>query len=261
MSISIRRIYAVMLRNFYADKRSVMRLVDLFYYPVIDITLWGITTKWLQQEQSSNFMIAIATSLVLWQVVSRSILEISIGIIEELWNRSIINLFSSPLQLTEWIIAFMTSSICKNFFVLPYGALLVWLVYGVNIFNIGWMIIPYLMLLLGCGWIIGFLGASIIMHWGRRAQSTPWMVAWFFVPVCAVYYPVANLPRPIQIFSLCTPLTHIFEAVRHHIINGSIAYNHLGIATALTAVYLILSITLFRCIFTRALNKGLSSLE
>jgi ABC-2 type transport system permease protein len=257
----MRRIYAVMLRNFYADKRSVMRLVDLFYYPVIDITLWGITTKWLQQEQNSNFMIAIATSMVLWQVVSRSILEISIGIVEELWNRSIINLFSSPLQLNEWRIAFMTSSICKIFLVLPYGALLVWLVYGVNIFNIGWMMIPYLILLLSSGWIIGFLGASIIMHWGRRAQSTPWMVAWFFVPVCAVYYPIANLPRPLQFFALCTPLAHVFEAVRHQIIYGSIAYNHLSIAALLTIIYLTLSIKLFKKTFTKALNRGLSSLE
>ncbi|MBM3886678.1 ABC transporter permease [Candidatus Dependentiae bacterium] len=261
MSFSFRRVYAVMLRNFYTDKRSTMRITEIFYYPAIDITLWGITTQWLKQDGNAHFMFAIATSLVLWQVVTRGIYEISIGAVEEIWNRSIINLFGSPLQLSEWMVALTLCSIFKIFIIVPYGALLAWLIYKVNIFSIGLMLIPYIMLLLGCGWIIGFLGASIIMRWGRQAQSTPWMVAWFFAPLCAVFYPLASLPATVQTISYCIPITHVFEAVRHQIITGAIAYNHLVIATGLMLTYLTLSAILFHKTFARALRKGLSSLE
>lgn len=261
MSISWRRIYAILLRDTYSDKRSTMRLTEIFYYPAIDITLWGLTTQWLKQEGNSNLMIAIATSLVLWQVVARNIYSISVGMIEELWFRSLVNLFSSPLKISEWVIAMMLSGTCKSFVVLPYAAMLTWVAYGVNVFNIGFMIIPYIAILITCGWTIGFLGASVILKWGRQAQSTPWMIAWFFVPLCAVYFPVASLPQPLQIFALATPLGHIFEAIRHQIISNSIAYDHLIKAAILSIICLSMSIMLFWHTFKKALKRGLSSIE
>jgi ABC-2 type transport system permease protein len=261
MSISFRRIYAIMLRDFYADQRSIMRLTDIFYYPAIDITLWGLTSQWLKQGSNSTIMVAMATCLVLWQVVARNILSISVGMVEELWYHTLVNLFGSPLKLSEWTLAMMLSGTCKTLFVLPYGATLAWFAYGVNIFNIGPMIVLYLVLLMASGWTIGFLGASILLHWGRHAQSTPWMITWFFVPTCAIYFPVANLPKYFKVFALCTPLGHIFEAVRYQILAHSIAYGHLGIAAIMVAVYFTLSIMLFRRTFAKALVKGLSSLE
>lgn len=261
MNISFRRIYAVLLRNFYADKRSVMRITEMFYYPAIDITLWGLTTKWLRSGNTSGAVIALATSLVLWQVTSRCIYDISVGMVEELWNRSMTNFFGSPLQLSEWMIANMLTSVCKLFIVLPYGALCVALTYGVNIFQLGWSLIPYILLLLGCGWTIGFLGASVILFWGRQAQSTPWMIAWFFVPLCAVYYPLASLPPAIRIISQCTPLAQTFEALRHHLLTGIPAYNNLLLAAGLMIAYLALSMLLFTHTFKRTLRRGLASLE
>lgn len=261
MIVSISRIYAVLYRNFCADKRSIMRLTDMVYYPAIDITLWGMTSRWLQNEQTTNSLIALGTSLVLWQVVSRCILDLSIGMVEELWNRSITNFFGSPLRLGEWMIANMFTGIIKILFILPYAASLVWLVYGINIFNIGWMIAIYIMLLLCIGWAIGFVGSSIILHWGRQAQSTPWMISWFFTPICAIFYPLATLPTAVQKVSVCIPLTHIFEAVRTHIFTGVIDWEHLGIGAVLTLVYLGLSMLLFRRMFARALKRGLASLE
>lgn len=159
------------------------------------------------------------------------------------------------------MIANMLTSIIKCCFIIPYGAFVVWLIYGVNVFTLGWIIAMYTVLLLCIGWTIGFLGACIILRWGRQAQSTPWMIAFFFIPFCAVYYPIATLPSVIQKISLCIPITHIFETARNHVLTGIIDWKHLAIGSVLTFVYLGLSMLLFRQLFIRALQRGLASLE
>lgn len=260
-AINLKRVYAVLLRNFFADKRSVMRITEVFYYPAIDIVLWGLTTKWLSSGNTTKTIVALATSLVLWQITSRCIYDISVGMVEELWHRSITNFFGSPLKLSEWMLANMLTGVCKLFVVLPYCAFLVWIAYGVNIFSLGFSLTLYVLLLLCCGWTIGFLGASIILYWGRQAQSTPWMIAWLFVPLCAVYYPLESLPRPLQFIASCTPLAQTFEALRFQLFTNTVHTQKIILAAILAVIYLSLSMMLFRSMFKKALNRGLSSLE
>lgn len=261
MSLNLRRIYAIILRSFYTDKRSTMRLTEVFYYPAIDIILWGLTTRWLNKGANHIGLLAIATSIVLWVTATRIVYEISVGMVEEVWNRNMTNLFGTPIKLSEWIIGLMACGVIKICIVLPYSALIAYFAYGVNIFSVGWMLLPYIGLLVCCGWSIGLIGASVILRFGRQAQSTPWMTAWFFAPLCAVYYPLDSLPTAIRNIATLTPLAHVFEAIRHQILIGHASWHHIYLSIVLAAAWLTTAIFFFYRMFNRARQRGLASFE
>lgn len=260
MNFSVQRVYAVLLRILYLQRRSPMRITEMFYYPALDIALWCFTSKWLQSGNTTSMLVALATNLVLWQVVWRANSDISITMVEELWNRGMTNFFGSPLTLTEWMVAVMFSGIATLIVIIPYTMTIIWSIYGINIFDLGPMMLIYMLLLLCSGWALGFLMTSIIIYFGRRAQSLPWM-SFVFVPISAVYYPLETLPKFLQKVALCIPMTHIFEAIRHHIFTGTVAWAQLGRGAVMTGLLLFLAIVIFRTSFSKALKRGLASLE
>ncbi len=263
MFLQWHRIKAVMLRNILTERRSIMRLADFFYWPMLDITLWGLTSTWVQHTHAGNNLMTqtIMTGLVLWQVVMRAGYELSIGTIEELWSRSIINLFSTPLKVGEWVAALMLNGLLKSIAVLLFGAFLVKLLYGINIFSIGFIIVVLTMLLIMSGWAIGLCGAAMIIHWGQRVQSLPWIIAFLFAPFSAVFYPLSILPSWLQKACLMLPMTHVFEASRTIIATGTIPYHNILAALILNCCYLTGALILLLSLFEKSRAKGLSRLE
>src|SRR5438105_925204 len=141
--MSFQRIWAVFLRYFYFFAKFD-HLSDLFYWPALDIILWGMTSMWIQQSQTQipDVALAILTGLVFWQIIWRGNYEISVNLLQEFWNRNLVNLFSTPLKLSEWIISIMMVGTVKIIVSLLFGALLVWLLYALNIFSMGWAFLP-----------------------------------------------------------------------------------------------------------------------
>ena len=84
----------------------------------------------------------------------------------EFWNRNLVNLFSTPLKISEWICSLMLMGIFKILINLAFGAGVIYLVYQLNIFQLGWAFLPYVALLTMAGWFIGFLSAAIIVFYG-----------------------------------------------------------------------------------------------
>lgn len=263
MSFSCQRVWAIVLRNVKAEKRSSTRLMDFFFWPTMDIAIWGATSSWFAQTQNAGqpIVLVIMTGLVLWHAAMRAMYEVSVGMIEEVWNRSLVNLFATPLTMAEWMAAVMLMGLMKIFVITLFCSSLAWLLYGVNILTLGPLILVYLGLLLMFGWTIGFLGAAIIIQLGQRVGSLPWMLAYICSPFCAVYYPVEMLPQALQYFSRCIPATYVFESMRSYLLTGSILPGKLLVGFVLTMVYLGLSLWFFSKMFRNSLDKGLSRLE
>ncbi len=262
MNIALHRIWAVMLRNMLSEKRNLIRLTDAIYWPTMDIILWGLTSTWMRnnQLQIPNIVLVIMSGLVMWQVVMRANYEISISMMEEMWHKSLINLFASPLTVTEWVIGCMLNGLIKTIFVLFFGAGVVWLLYALNIFTMGWMIIPFVFSLIMFGWTTGFLGSSLIIYYGQKASNLPWVMAFLFTPVSGVYYPIATLPGWAQKIAYALPTAYIFEGMRSIIFTGQMPYRELFISFCLNVTYLIGSISLFIFMFERSRNRGLDRL-
>ncbi|KKQ18568.1 MAG: ABC-2 type transporter [Parcubacteria group bacterium GW2011_GWC1_36_9] len=111
----LNRIYAIILRNFFTFKHSFDRLSDVFYWPIIDLILWGLTSTYFTKYASNvpNIVLLMLSGALLWIIIWRGQSEITIGILDDLWNRNLINLFASPLKFSEWIIALVAMGIIK----------------------------------------------------------------------------------------------------------------------------------------------------
>lgn len=260
--MSMGRIWAVFLRYFYFFAK-LDHLFDLFYWPALDIVLWGVTSVWIQKHQAEipDIAMAILTGLVFWQIIWRGNHEVSVNLLQEFWNRNLVNLFSTPLKLSEWIAAIMIVGFAKIIISLFFGALLVWLLYTMNIFSLGWAFLPYCISLTLSGWFMGFLSAGIMVYYGQRVQMLAWMTAYVFAPFSAVYYPVSALPVWAQKIAYVLPTTYIFEGMRKLLAEGVFSLPMLMTSYALNIIYLVLSMIFFKYMFEKSRSKGLARLE
>lgn len=257
------RIQAVIIRHLYAYQRNLDRLTDSFYWPLMDIVIWGFTSVWIQKTQVGvpHIAMMLLTGLVFWQIVWRGNYEISVNLLEEFWNQNLVNLFSTPLTLSEWMAAVIILSIMKMFVTITVCVIAVYFLYATNIFVLGWYLLPFVVSLLMSGWIMGFLGSSIIVYWGQKVQTMAWTMGFLFAPFSAVYYPLSQLPEWVQRISLWLPTTYIFEGMRAVISTGTLDLSMLVKSLSLNVIYLIGALLLFRYMFEKSRAKGLARLE
>jgi len=260
--MSFKRIWAIFLRYFFYFSR-LDNLAEVFYWPTIDIFLWGITSIWIQSEQTQlpDIALMILTGLVFWQILWRGNYEITVNILQEFWNRNLVNLFSTPLKLSEWMSATMLVGIVKIVITLVFSSLLVWLLYALNIYQVGWAIIPYIGLLTFSGWMMGYLSGGIMIYFGQRFQMLAWMTPFIFAPFSAVFYPMSALPTWGQVIAKCLPTTYVFEGMRKVLTEGTFSYKMFWMSLALNAIFLTLAISFFKMMFEKSRTKGLSRLE
>jgi len=260
--MNLGRIGAVFLRYFYFFAK-LDHLSDLFFWPLIDIFLWGLTSVWIQNNQTGipDVAIVILTGLVFWQIIWRANYEVSVNLLQEFWSRNLVNLFSTPLKLPEWICALMLTGLTKVVITLIFGTSFVWLLYSLNVFTIGWAFVPFCAALTLSGWFIGFLSAAIIIYFGQRVQMLAWMTAYIFAPFSAVFYPVSALPDWANIIAHALPMTYIFEGMRLVFDKGVLSTYMLTMSLVLNLVYLALSMVFFHYMFEKSRSKGLSRLE
>jgi len=260
-----RRVWAVFLRYFYLFAK-LDQVADLLYWPAIDIALWGLTTVWIQKAQQAgegvpDLALIVMTGLVFWQIVWRGNYEISVNLLQEFWNRNLVNLFSTPLKLIEWMGGVMLLSFAKVFVTLGFGVILVYLLYALNVLNVGWAFLPFTALLMMSGWMIGFIAASIVIYWGQRFQMLAWMTAYVFAPISAVYYPITALPEWLRPIANALPMTHVFEGMRTVLNTKAFPWDAFWMSLGLNIIYLAITMSIFAFAFEKSRSKGLSRFE
>lgn len=261
--MSIQRILGVFFRYLFVLKRGLFHLSDLFYWPLIDIFLWGLTSIWIKSQDFhvENLPLFLMTALIFWQICWRGSIDVSISLLQELWQRNFVNLFSTPLKFSEWITGVLLISLCKLILSLAFGVFAVYILYALNVFSIGWAFLPFAASLLIFGWTIGFLSSSIIVYWGHSVEAFAWMFGGLFAPFSAVFYPVSALPEWAQIISRCLPTTYIFEGMRSILSTHRFPTNYFLISLGLNALFLMGSISTLKFMFEKSRQKGLGRLE
>ena len=260
--MSIHRILGIFFRYFYVLRKGPHQLADLFYWPLIDILLWGLTSVWIQnQDLNPKFSLILMTALVFWQIVLRGSLDISVSILQEFWHRNLVNLFSTPVKINEWTLGVILFGLMKLLVSITFGISTVYFLYSLNVLTIGWKFIPFATSLLTFGWTLGFLSASLIIYWGHKVEVFAWTSALLFAPFSAIFYPVSILPYWAQMVSWCLPTTYIFEGMRSILHTGSVPEYYFWVSIALNSIYLTLSVSLFKYMFEKSRVKGLARLE
>lgn len=260
--MSLRRIYAMNKRYFYTLVHSYDRLSDMFYWPIMDILIWGLTGLYFARlsVNPKETTVVLLTGLIFWIITWRTQYEITVNLLTEMWDKNLVNLFSSPLKMSEWITSVMIYGGTKMLVSLAFSASIAFLLYGYAFFQFGWWIIPFAINLCLSGWAIGFSVAALIIRYGQKVQTMAWTGAYIVVPFSAIYYPAAILPSWAQEISRIIPTSYVFEAMRQHIATGNISMDKILISFALNITYLLLSILLFTKAFQKSKEKGLGRL-
>ena len=101
------RIYGLFLRHFYLITRSFPRILDLIYWPTIQITLWGFISNFFATYSTyyNNAVGIILTCAILYDFLFRTSIGFNMLFLEEIWSRNFTNLFISPMKISETIIS------------------------------------------------------------------------------------------------------------------------------------------------------------
>src|SRR3982751_2752512 len=141
--MKLHRINALISRHLYLYKRSLPRLMEIFYWPFLDLVVWGFIAVYLTkfQGQLPGVVTFFLGALILWDVLFRAQQGITISFLEEIWARNLMNLFASPLKPSEFLAATMAMSIMKVACVSIVMAVCAVVFYSYNVLVIGlWLI-------------------------------------------------------------------------------------------------------------------------
>lgn len=253
----------MVVRYLYLFRHSLDRLSDTFYWPAMDLLVWGFTSIYLQKQSQNvpGLIVAILTGLIFWLVVWRSQYEITVNLLEEMWSRNLVNLFTSPLKVSEWIVAVLILGILKMILSFLFASGLALILYKANIFNFGFLLLPFFLSLLLTGWFAGFFVAGLIIRFGTRIQTLAWSGVVLLSPFSAIYYPVNILPTWAQKVAQIIPTSYIFEGMREVLFTSNLSGEKLVISFILNIFYLILAILFFNFMFEKSKRLGLARLE
>ncbi len=252
------RILAYATRHLYLYKRSLPRFMEVFYWPLLDLLIWGFVSVYLSRRSSvPNVLSFFLGALILWDILFRSQQGISISFLEDVWSRNLINIFVSPLSPSEYITSLIVISIVKLALTSAVMVTLAWLFYSFDIFLLGFSLIPLVANLIVMGWWIGIITTALILRFGQEAEILAWGIALLFQPVSAVFYPVSVLPAWLGDVAWFVPASHVFEGMRQVISGGAFPANDLVWASVQNIVYIAASILFFWWNFREAKKKGL----
>lgn len=262
-SSSRTRVWAIVLRHIYNFRHNVDRLVDTFYWPTLDVVIWGLTLSVMQQQgQTAITQVSmIIFGVILWFLIWRGQGEITVNFLEELWSENLANLFASPLRLREWLAGLCIIGLIKLTMTIAFTSLVAFVLYQVNFFMLGKVLVPFAVILVLMSWAFGFFTAGIFLRYGTNVQTLAWAGAFVLMPFSAVYYPLAFLPSWVQAVAVWLPSTYVFEGMRMEVAGTGMPTEFIFRALALNIVYLSLALWFLIRSFKVAHEKGLAHLK
>ncbi len=257
--MNINRCLAYTIRHLYLYKRSLPRLMEVFYWPMLDLLVWGFISMYLAKFTGvlPEFIRFFIGALILWDVLFRCQQGLTVSFLEDLWSRNLLNLFVSPLTPVEYIASLLFISLIKLALASTVMISLAWLLYKFNIFELGLYLVPLVVNLILMGWAVGIVTIGIILRYGHEAEVLAWGIAFLFQPFSAVFYPVDVFPPFFQAIARFIPSSHVFEGMRHIIEHGTFPTGHFVWAGCLNIVYVMLATAFFAWNFKSVKKKGL----
>jgi ABC-2 type transport system permease protein len=255
---SARRVRAVLRRHGYLIMKSWTRIASMMYYPTVTMIVWGFLTLYLAPtnnflKDAPGFFIG---AVLLWDLLFRGQLGVSLTFIEEFYARNLGNLFVSPLTLPEYIAGQLAMSMMRALIGVGGACLFAFLLFRYSILSVGFPLIAFFVNLLVFGWAIGLAMSGMILRLGLGAEELAWAAIFIIAPVSGVYYPIAVLPSWLQAIAWGIPSAHVFEGMRAVLLHGIFPWDHFWAAAALNVVYLALGVAVFAWSMKNARDRG-----
>ncbi|HYX02714.1 MAG TPA: ABC transporter permease [Reyranella sp.] len=258
MSGSIERIWALVMRHIYIWRSSVMRLIDSIYWPAVQMVMWGFLTLYLLPQASfvAQASGVLLSGLLLWEVVVRGNLSLSIAFLEEMWSRNLGHLFVSPIRSWEMATGIIVAALLRTLLGLIPVSLMAWAFFGYSIYSLGLPLVAFFAILQMFSWSIGLAMSGLVMRVGQSAESFAWAAVFILMPVSGVYYPIGILPHWLQAIAHGLPTSYVFEGMRAIMAEKTVHWDLLAFAFGLSAVYLVVGFQIFQWFFRSSRRAG-----
>ncbi|HYL59942.1 MAG TPA: ABC transporter permease [Candidatus Acidoferrales bacterium] len=253
------RIAAVIERHAYEARRNVDRLTDLLYWPVLDIIVWGFFTIYLArgnrlQPGVVSFLLGAA---ILWGMFFAFQRDMAVGFLDELWSRNLINLFSTPLTVWEYMTGLIMVNVIKVALGMTAASLIAWAAYSFDIFPLLPRFLPFIANLVVFALALGIIITGFIFRFTTKIQALAWSFAALLQPVSCVFYPMSALPPWLRAIAWMLPTAHSFEGMRAILAGQGFSAVHFWWGVGLNVVYFMMAVGGFLWIFEKARNRGL----
>lgn len=255
---SLRRIGGIVRRHMYLLRSSGPRILELVYWPTMQMVLWGFITLFLMNHSSwlAQASGVLISAVLLWDVLFRGQLGVSLVFMEEMWSRNLGHLFVSPLRPVELAAALLVMSFIRTLIGVGGAALIAIPLFHYSIFDLGLPLLAFFVNLIVMGWAIGLLVSGIVLRYGLGAESMAWIAIFAVQPISGVYYPIEVLPGWLQIVAHGLPSSHVFEGMRAVLFEQRFRVDLLVNALVLNVFYLAGGIAAFLAYFRIARVRG-----
>ena len=252
------RIYGLFLRHFFLITRSFPRILDLIYWPSIQITLWGFISNFFASHSTyyNNAVGVILTCAILYDFLFRTSIGFNMLFLEEIWSRNFTNLFIAPIKIGEMIISLVFTALIRALIGLIPAILLTSPLFGISLLDLGVYLFFLFLNLYMFGITLGILVSSGLLRFGPSFENIAWSTMFLIAPFGCIYYPVDILPDFFQKIAYSMPLVYVFEEARRILIDQTVNVGNIYYAFMLNIIYLTIAISLFYYSFDQARKKG-----
>lgn len=252
------RVSAIVLEHLLRLRHSFEEIVDTFYWPIMDIIIWGFMTTYFSRLGGATATVIsfLLGGLILWTIAWRAQQDISVSLLWDVWNQNLTNLFATPLTPWEFLIGVIILGAIKIVLTVFLVFIIALVFYSFNLLTLGIYLLPFFANLLLFGWTVGIFVTALIFRFGRSIQNLAWGFIVLLNPVAAVYYPVSTLPVALQYIARLLPASYVFEGMRQVLGGKGFSPDYFFLALFLNFVYLIFSLWFFAFMFEKAREKG-----
>ena len=252
------RMYGLFLRHFYLITRSLPRILDLIYWPSIQITLWGFISNFFANHSTyyNGAVGVILTCAILYDFLFRTSIGFNMLFLEEIWSRNFTNLFIAPMKMSEIITSLIVTALIRALIGLVPAILLTSPLFGISILELGLPLFFLFLSLYIFGVTLGLLVSAGLLRFGPSFENIAWSTMFLLAPFGCIYYPIETLPEIFQNIAYSLPLVYIFEEARSILIDQTFNSTEIAKAFILNGIYLFLAISLFYYSFNQARKKG-----
>ena len=256
--MNLNKMYGLFLRHFFLIKSSLPRILDLIYWPTIQIILWGFISKFfsIYSNYYNDALGVILTCAILYDILFRSSISFNMLFLEEIWSRNFTNLFIAPLKLKEIIVALFFTALIRALIGLIPAILLTSPIFGISLLDLGLPLAFLFLSLYIFGITLGIFVSAGLLRFGPSFENIAWSTMFLLAPFGCIYYPVETLPEIFQSIAYTLPLVYIFEETRNILVNQSVNYENIIQALYLNGGYLIAAVSVFYYSFDKAREKG-----
>jgi ABC-2 type transport system permease protein len=254
----LRRIWGLMLRHIYLHIGSWPRIVEMMYWPLINMLSWGFTSLYVVKRLTGATILQdlLVGGVLLNEIFTRTSLTMLVLFLEEVWSRNLGHLFASPMKFSDYTVGLVITALTRmGLSVIPAMFVAKYL-FGFSILSLGWPLVAFIGLLTLNGCWYGLLVMAMLFRYGLAAEWLGWMSIWLLTPLVAPYYPVSILPHAMQYISWSLPATYVFESMKSIMGGNGVHADYLWISLALNTLYLVLAGFVFRQAYRGALRRG-----